>query len=192
MGEVVKIKNMVCQRCILVVNQVFEELHIDTQSVDLGEVHTKGAALTAVQKNELDQRLRSHGFERISDEKGQLLEEIKTLIITTIHHEEQFHLDINWSVFLSEHLNKDYTYLSSLFSSVESMTLEQYIIRQKIEKVKEYLIYNQLSLKEIAFKLGYSSVAHLSSQFKKQTGLTPSKFREMGPVATRKTLDQIQ
>lgn len=192
MTNVIKIKNMVCQRCISVVNQIFDELKLEVVSIGLGEVLLKEDELNANQLKELDERLAENGFERISDEKGQLLEGLKTHIISTIHHQEQFNLNINWSSFLSEKLGKDYAYLSSLFSSVEGITLEQYIIRQKIEKVKEYLIYNQLSLKEIAFKLGYSSIAHLSAQFKKQTGLTPSKFREMRPVASRKTLDNIR
>lgn len=192
MGVVINVKNMVCQRCILVVNQILEKLDLEVQSISLGEVLLRQPKLTPEQIEELDQLLIQYGFERISDEKGRLLESLKTLIISTIHHEEKLNLNINWSDFLADKLNKDYSTLSSLFSSIEGITLEQYIIRQKIEKVKEYLIYNQLSLKEIAYKLGYSSVAHLSAQFKKQTGFTPSKFREMNPGTARHTLDHIQ
>lgn len=190
MSQVVNIKNMVCQRCILVVQQIFDQLGVTPLSVNLGSVILK-SDLSHDKIQQLETLLASQGFERIDDKKGQLLESMKALIIDAIHHHEHFSMNINWSHFLSDELGYDYNYLSSLFSSISGITLEQYIIKQKIEKVKEYLFYDQLSIKEISFKLGYSSVAHLSAQFKKVTGMTPSKFKEAKASDTRKSIDSI-
>lgn len=183
------IKNMVCNRCILVVQQELDKLYIDSCKVTLGEVETT----VEVQKdklNRLEQNLAALGFEMLDDAKQKLIEKMKNIIIQKIHHvrdDEEHH---NFSEILSKALYKDYSYLSSLFSEVEGITIEKYIINQKIEKVKELIIYDELSLSEIAYKLGYSSVAHLSNQFKKVTGLTPSHFRQVGQNK-RKPLDQI-
>ncbi|MEO9850771.1 MAG: AraC family transcriptional regulator [Reichenbachiella sp.] len=191
MSLTINIKNMVCQRCNLVVSQIFSDLGIELLSVDLGQAVVVEDQLSGAKLEALDNALQANGFERIDDKKGGLLERMKTLIIKSIHHQDHFNLSINWSDFLADELNYDYSYLSTLFSSVSGITLEQYIIRQKIEKAKEYLIYGQLSVKEIAFKLGYSSVAHLSTQFKKVTGMTPSRFKSSRPMASRKPLDNI-
>lgn len=184
------IKNMVCDRCILVVNQILHEVGIAPLLVTLGRVRLP-CAPDKSKLEQLDRELLDNGFERIDDKKSQLLEAIKSTVIETIHHNSGFQLQVNWSHHLAEKLGYDYNYLSALFSTVTGVTLEQYIIRQKVEKVKEFLFYDELSVKEIAFKLGYSSVAHLSTQFKKVTGLTPTSFKESRESLSRKPLDGI-
>jgi AraC family transcriptional regulator len=181
------IKNMVCNRCIIVVEQELRKLGIKGGKVTLGELET-----TEIPKSKLEQlrnNLEAVGFELLNNSKQQLIEKIKNIIVKQVHYseEEQQH---NLSDILSKALHKDYSYLSSLFSEVEGVTIEKYLINQKIEKVKEYIIYDELSLSEIAYKLGYSSVAHLSNQFKKVTGLTPSHFKNLGRNK-RKTLDKV-
>jgi AraC-like DNA-binding protein len=190
--EVILIKNMVCQRCIMVVEDIFRQHQITPIAVGLGEIKVNKTELDNEKLNSLDSSLQKLGFERIDDKKSKILEKIKTIVIEAIHHQEQIEMTMNWSDYLSEKMNLDYHYLSSLFSSVSGTTLEQYIIKQKIEKVKEYLIYDELPLKEIAFRLGYSSIAHLSAQFKKVTVLTPSQFKEeRSQITARKTLDAV-
>lgn len=174
---VIYIKNMVCSRCKMVVEQVFQELNLLPEQVLLGEVHLKEAP-TEKQLNTLKLKLESLGFEIIDDKKSKLIDAIKTQIIELIHHRKEA-LHINLSDFLSRQLKHDYSYLSNLFSEKEGITIEKYFITQKIEKVKELLMYDELSLSEIAYQLNYSSVAHLSSQFKKVTGLTPSFFKNL-------------
>ena len=149
-------------------------------------------ALTDDQQHKLDAALVGHGFERIDDRKARLIESIKNKVIQLIHHSDKMNLRVNWSSLLSEEMHYEYNYLSNLFSSVEGITLEQYIIKQKIEKVKELLFYDELNLSEIADKLGYSSVAHLSAQFKKITGFTPSEMKKSRDLdQNRKPLDSI-
>lgn len=185
------IKNMVCPRCIIAVEKLLEENGLKHISITLGTVLLlKEPDQTTL--DELDKSLQVVGFELIDDRKSRILEKMKTLIIQTIHHTDQFDLSINWSSYLSEELGYEYNYLSGLFSSTEGITLEQYIIRQKMEKVKELLIYDELSVKEIASRLGYSNMAHLSSQFKKIIGLTPTAFKKtVKPHLSRKSLDDI-
>ena len=182
------IKNMVCNRCILVVQQELDKLQIDSRNITLGEVETT-TELPKEKVEQLSQNLSALGFELLDNSKQQLIEKIKNIIIKQVHHtqEENNH---NYSEILSKALHKDYSYLSSLFSEVEGITIEKFLINQKIEKVKELIIYDELSLSEIAYQLGYSSVAHLSTQFKKVTGLTPSHFRQVGQNK-RKPLDKI-
>lgn len=181
---------MVCNRCIMVVEQIFNSLDIHPVLTTLGEVKVlEPIAPEELQK--LSDLLKERGFELIDDKKSLLLEKTKSAIIDMIHHHDHFELKVNWSHYLGEKLNVDYTYLSSLFSAISGITLEQYIIKQKVEKVKEYLIYDELTVKEISYKLGYSSVAHLSSQFKKITGLTPTAFKDSRGTPDRKPLDQI-
>ncbi|WP_422359424.1 helix-turn-helix domain-containing protein [Reichenbachiella sp.] len=165
-------------------------MKVEPDVVYLGGV-TLSEGLSKKQQVELDLLLDQNGFERIGDEKSKLLENIKAIVIDNIHHQDHFNLNVKWSDFLAEQLNHDYHYLSTLFSSVTGITLEQYIIKQKIEKVKELLMYDQLSTKEIAFKLGYSSVAHLSAQFKKVTGMTPTVFKQSRQLNQRKSLDSL-
>lgn len=179
---------MVCNRCILVVRQELEKLHIESCNITLGEVETK-TELPKEQIEQLADNLTALGFELLDNSKQQLIEKIKNVIIKQVHHTEEESIH-NYSQILSKTLHKDYSYLSSLFSDVEGITIEKFIINQKIEKVKELIIYDELSLSEIAYKLGYSSVAHLSNQFKKVTGLTPSHFKQVGQNK-RKPLDKI-
>ncbi|HYG18279.1 MAG TPA: AraC family transcriptional regulator [Ohtaekwangia sp.] len=186
------IKNMVCNRCIMVVRQEFEKQGLHPEHVVLGEVTIHEDHLTPGQLEQLDKALTTLGFERIDDRKARLIESIKNKIIQMIHHTDKLKLTVNWSSVLSEEMHLDYNYLSNLFSGVEGITLEQYIIRQKIEKVKELLFYDELNLTEIADRLGYSSVAHLSGQFKKVTGLTPSQLKKSRDIDhNRKPIDSV-
>jgi AraC-like DNA-binding protein len=171
------IKNMVCSRCKMVVKAELEKAGLAPLSVELGEVEIKGELSSHV-LNSLDDNLKHFGFEIIDDRKSRIIEQIKNNIISLIHHSDEL-LNVNLSNYLATKLNLDYGYLSSLFSEVEGGTIEKYLIAQKIEKVKELIMYDELTLSQIANELGYSSVAHLSSQFKKQTGLTPSFYRKL-------------
>jgi len=184
----VYIKNMVCNRCIMVVRQVFEQQGLHPVQVKLGEVELEKAP-TATQLSTIQSQLSTLGFEVLDDHKRKTIEKIRTTIIKLIHQGE---LDEGhkFSELLSRALHKDYSYLSKLFSEVEGITIEKYVILQKIEKVKELLVYDELSLSEIAFRLGYSSVAHLSAQFKKTTGFNPSEFRKLKDHH-RKSLDDV-
>lgn len=171
------IKNMVCHRCVIVVQQELEKLGIKPTSIRLGEVDVSETP-TPEKLSEIRSALSSVGFELIDDRKSKLIEQIKTLIIDVVHR--QIKLKTNLSDYLAEHIGKDYSHLSNLFSEVEGTTIEQYAIHQRIERVKELLVYDELTLSQIAYELGYSSVAHLSNQFKKITGLTPSHFKKIG------------
>lgn len=183
---------MVCNRCIMVVKQELEKEELHPQKLALGEVTITEDHLTETQWQKLDASLVKLGFERIDDRKARLIETIKNKVIQTIHHSGKVDLKFNWSTILSEELHYEYNYLSNLFSSVEGITLEQYIIRQKIEKVKELLFYDELNLSQIASQLGYSSVAHLSSQFKKVTGFTPSEMKKSRNLDhNRRPLDSV-
>lgn len=184
---------MVCNRCIAVVKQQLEQLGLHPEKVALGEVNLAEENLTMDDLKNVDTALGVHGFERIDDRKSRLIEAIKTKVIHLIHHNEPGERKLNWSTILSEELHLEYNYLSSLFSSVEGITLEHYIIHQKIERAKELLFYDELNLTQIADRLGYSSVAHLSAQFKKVTGLTPSELKKSRETeAVRKPLDKVK
>ncbi|MNK01853.1 Transposon Tn10 TetD protein [compost metagenome] len=169
------IKNMVCSRCKMVVRNVFGEAGIVPLNIELGEVELKEEP-AAAQLEQLSTKLQELGFEIIDDRKSKVIEQIKNAIITLVHHSEEAP-KMNLSDILTEKLNYDYTYLSNLFSEVEGLTIEKYLIAQRVEKVKELLRYDQLTLSQIADQLGYSSVAYLSNQFKKQTGLSPSFYK---------------
>ncbi len=170
------IKNMVCPRCISTVQMIFDGLDIDIKSIQLGEVITANKISSGL-KLRLKDKLSEDGFELLEDHNSKIISQIKSLIIDHIHHQSTS-LKINFSTFLSEKLNHEYTSLSKLFSSVEGLTIERFILKQKIEKVKELLFYNEINLSEIAIRMNYSSTAHLSSQFKKETGMTPSAFKK--------------
>ncbi len=188
----VYVKNMVCNRCVSAVAHLFEKQGLVPERVSLGEVVLKEEQLPTDTWKKLDTALEELGFARIDDRKVRLIEGIKNKVIQLIHHSKEVDRKHNWSTVLAEEMHYEYNYLSNLFSSVEGITLEQYIIRQKIEKAKELLFYDELNLSEIASRLGYSSVAHLSAQFKKVTGMTPSelkKNRNMEEV--RKPLDEM-
>jgi len=183
------IKNMVCNRCIMVVKQELENFKLQPKHVGLGEVELLKAPAVN-QLKAFNERLKELGFELLDSQKHRLIEKIKNSLIKIVQSgnvEEHFSI----SVFLSKTLNREYSAVSRLFSEVEGITIEQYFILQKIEKVKEWLVYGEFTLSEISFRLGYSSVAHLSAQFKKITGLTPSHFKKMGNTH-RHFLDQVQ
>lgn len=182
------IKNMVCNRCIMVVQSELEKLNLDVNTVSLGRVDLN-APLQQDEKNKLKNALLPLGFELIDDRKSRIIESIKNIIIDVVHHQDS-EIKINLSDLLSGELRLDYGYLSTLFSEVEGTTIEKYFISQKIEKVKELLVYDELSLSEIAHRLNYSSVAYLSNQFKKVTGLTPSHFKQI-KEQKRKPLDEV-
>ena len=170
------IKNMVCDRCIMVVQNELDKLGLDAKNVKLGEV-TLTKEITPTEKEALVKTLEPLGFEVIDDKKGRIIEKIKNIIIDLVHHQDS-DVKTNLSDVLSDKLHHDYNYLSNLFSEVEGTTIEKYFISQKIEKVKELLLYNELSLSQIADALNYSNVAHLSNQFKKITGFTPTSFKQ--------------
>jgi AraC-like DNA-binding protein len=181
---------MVCNRCIKVVKEELEKLKLDIRSIVLGEVVVKGNVKTlpmAKIKNVLEE----NGFELIEDKRAKLIEQIKLVILKLVRNDEDKKpLEENYSDYLEKEIGQDYHYLSILFSSVENITIEQYIILQKIERAKELLKYGELTLSEIAYKLGYSSVQHLSNQFKKVTGLTASQFKNITGI-NRIPLDML-
>jgi YesN/AraC family two-component response regulator len=168
---------MVCSRCRMAVTSELEKAGIHFLSVDLGEIELKSEP-TSPQLKKLKTGLKDLGFELIDDKKSRLISKIKNEIVKLIHHSEEG-IKTNLSSHLADKLHYDYTYLSNLFSEVEGSTIEKYFIAQRIEKIKELLVYDELTLSEIADKLGYSSVAYLSGQFKKITGLTPSHFKAL-------------
>jgi AraC-like DNA-binding protein len=183
------IKNMVCNRCKMVVKSELEQLGLHPLAVQLGEVEIQEENLLAHQLNATATALAKFGFKLLEDKGTQLVEQVKTSIIDLVHYSNE-PLKINLSAFLSQKLKVDYQSLSTKFSELEHSTIEQFFISQKIEKVKELLSYGEKTLSEIAFYLNYSSVAHLSSQFKKVTAQTPSEFKAM-ETNNRKTLDEI-
>jgi YesN/AraC family two-component response regulator len=167
---------------------ILNELGISYKYVDLGEADLK-TEITSIQIQNLSDKLAVIGFSIINDRKSKIIEIIKNSIIDLIHHSEE-QVKVNISDYLSDKLNLEYNYLSNLFSEIEGTTIEKYYIAQRIEKVKELIVYDELSLNEIAYKLGYSSVAYLSNQFKKVTGLTPSHFKSIKSIK-RNTLDNL-
>ncbi|WP_345156649.1 helix-turn-helix domain-containing protein [Pontibacter saemangeumensis] len=184
------IKNMVCDRCKRVVAEELDKLGYTVLQVGLGEadIASPGGEVDLEQIREV---MQANGFELLDDRKTKLIEQVKLAIIALVHQGEEAALHINTSDYIAEKVGVDYHYLSTLFSSFEGITIEKYLILQRIERVKELLVYNELSLKEIAYMLGYSSVAHLSNQFKKVTGLTPSHFKQL-KTEKRKTIDKVQ
>ena len=172
----------------MAVQNELDQLNLKVNSIQLGEVDLT-EELTLAQKEKLNDALTVLGFEIIDDRKSRIIEQIKNIIIDLVHHLEN-DIQTNLSELLSSQLHHDYNYLSNLFSEVEGTTIEKFFIAQKIEKVKELLVYDELTLSEIAFRLNYSSVAYLSNQFKKVTGLTPSHFRKI-KENRRKPLDKV-
>ena len=171
------IKNMVCIRCKMVVKAELANLGLHYTTVDLGEVEITGD-ISANQIDQLKTALLKSGLELMDDKKSVLIQKIKNIIVELVHYSEE-PLVVKFSEYLSEKLNYDYTYLANLFSEVQGTTIEKFLIAHKIERVKELLVYNELNLTEIAYLMHYSSVAHLSNQFKKITGLTPSHFKQL-------------
>ncbi|KAA3637678.1 MAG: AraC family transcriptional regulator [Bacteroidetes bacterium] len=184
----IHIKNMVCPRCIMAIKEALNELNIPFTKVELGLVYLpKG--LDPGERVELGKKVKALGFELLEPSKAILISTIKTLVIDQIHYSKE-PLSVNFSTFLSERLNYNYHNLSRLFSTVEGITIERFITHQKIERVKELLFYDELTLSEIAYKMNYSSVAYLSSQFKKETGMTPTAFKK-NREPQHKSLDKL-
>ncbi|HRE51165.1 MAG TPA: AraC family transcriptional regulator [Flavitalea sp.] len=179
---------MVCSRCIMAVRNELDKLGLKLKDIRLGEA-TLEREPAAEEKRKLEEALVTLGFQLIDDKKSRLIEKIKNIIIELVHHQDG-EIKTNLSELLSSKLHRDYNYLSNLFSEVEGSTIEKYYIAQKIEKVKELLVYDELSLSEIALRLNYSSVAYLSNQFKKVTGLTPSHFKQV-KENKRQSLDEV-
>ncbi len=165
---------MVSTRCKMVVKDELRRLGLHFIVVDLGEVEIM-EDITSDQRKNLETALRISGLELMEDKKAILIEKIKNVIIEMVHYNDEFPTT-NFSGYLSEKLGHDYTYMSNMFSEIKGITIEQYIIAHKIERVKELLMYEELNLTEISYRMNYSSVAHLSNQFKKVTGLTPTHF----------------
>ncbi|MBT1705919.1 helix-turn-helix domain-containing protein [Chryseosolibacter indicus] len=182
------IKNMVCDRCKMAVQQVLDKNALPYTSVELGEVEL-AQPLNTEQLSKFKEDIETIGFELIEDKTSKIISSIKTSVIDFVRNSDESR-KLKLSVYLAEQLGKDYNYLSSLFSSIEGTTIEQYFIHQKIELVKELIVYDELSLSEIAYKTGYSSIQHLSNQFKKVTGLTPTHFKQV-KENRRKPLDQV-
>jgi AraC-like DNA-binding protein len=186
---IIHIKNMVCDRCIMAVRQQLEAAGLAYKRVQLGQVELAETP-SSDQLESLREGLREWGFELLDDKRSQVVEKIKTAIVSLIHGQDADEFNLKLSAHLQDKLGLDYHYLSTLFSSVEGVTIERYAILQRIEKVKELLMYDEKSLSEIAYQLGYSSVQHLSQQFKKITGLTVSEFKKL-KENKRKPLDSI-
>ncbi len=181
---------MVCDRCKTAVFTELNKIGIEPKSIELGEIDLGSRELDPEELSMLSGNLITQGFELIDNKKSRVIEQIKTFIIEQIHYQNH-RQHIKLSVLLSEGLGYDYNYLSNLFSSIEGITIEQFHIQQKIERVKELLVYDEFSLSEISYQLGYSSVAYLSNQFKKVTGLTPSYFKNLKDSKKRKPLDKL-
>ena len=169
---------MVCLRCIKAVQQAAELSGIKIRNIHLGVLEAEQEELQDKQLEQFDNILINLGFERFDDKKTRLAEKVKMLVIEQIHHSDE-QLNINWSQLITNQLNYEYNYISKLFSTLEGVTIEQFIIRQKIEKIKELLSYDEQSLAEIADRLGYSSTAYLTNQFKKYTGMTPRYYSKL-------------
>jgi AraC-like DNA-binding protein len=182
------IKNMVCPRCIDTVQEICTKLNIKINSIQLGEV-VVNTELSMEQKIEVGEALKARGFELLEDQNSRLINQIKSIVVNQVHHENET-MKVNFSTLLSEQLHHEYTSMSKLFSLVEGITIERFILKQKAERVKEMLFYDELTLTEIAYKMSYSSVAHLSNQFKKETGMTPSEFKKMRKPG-HQSLDQL-
>jgi len=185
----ISIKNMVCNRCIRVVKEDLEEKGWEIESIELGKVSIVGT-LSKKNLKQIDETLRESGFELIGDSQSKIIESVKKYVIEHIHQQPEKPLHQNFSDFLAEKTGMNYNNLSKLFSSTEGITINKYLILQKIERAKELMVYDEKSLGEISFELGYSSIAHLSAQFKKETGLSPTEFKKL-LEPRRKSLDEI-
>ncbi len=179
---------MVSIRCISAVSAILKECKIQPHNTQLGEIEIPDDVSTE-QIKLLDQKLKQAGFELMEDKKAKMIEKTIGVIIDMIHNQEDGP-KVNYSDYISEKLHFDYTYISNVFSHIKGITIQQFIIIHKIERIKELIIYNELSISEIAWKLNYSSAAHLSNQFKKITGLTPSSFKAL-KIRLRKPLEEV-
>ncbi len=181
------VKNMVCGRCIKVITEELTKHNFEFESIELGKIHFK-KPVTGKEKEEIEKILKKEGFELLEAKEEKIINQIKTLIIEHVHYGREKPYYQNFSEFLALNTGMEYSNLSKLFSITERKTIENYIIEQKIERVKELLVYNELTLSEISYDLEYSSPQHLSRQFKQVTGMTPTEFKKIG---IRKKLDTI-
>ncbi len=182
---------MVCDRCILIIKNCLNELSMSPVSVKLGEVDLGQVELAIPELDALKAKIEPLGFALIRDKRAILVEKIKNMIIDFVHGQEQIE-SANIKQYITAELHYDYTYLSNTFSEFEGLSIKQYLINQKIEKIKELLLYDQLSLTEISFRLGYSSLSHLSKQFKKVMNCTPSEFKNNNDISLRRPLDKLK
>ncbi|MBC8053826.1 MAG: helix-turn-helix transcriptional regulator [Sphingobacteriaceae bacterium] len=182
------IKNMVSIRCTMIVKQELSKLGLHFIIVDLGEVEIM-ETISTDQREQIKIALLSSGLELMDDKRSVLIEKIKKIIVEMVHHTDEL-IKVNFSDFLSTKLNHDYTYMANLFSEVQGTTIEQFVISHKVERIKELIIYDELNITEIAWKMNYNSVAHLSNQFKKVTGLSPSHFKKL-KVKRRSPIEDI-
>jgi len=187
--KILYIKNMVCDRCISSVSKILDEYNIGYSGIELGRVMVEMEELDKKTLQKLEKQLLTEGFELIKEKNLELIEQIKALIINKIHYSSG-EFNQNFSEYIEKKLEIDYSRLSRLFSESEGTTIEKFIILQKIERVKELIEYAQLNFSEIAYKVGYSSSAHLAKQFKKQTGYTLTQYKNL-PEKQRKKLDKI-
>lgn len=181
------VKNMVCMRCVRVVRDELEKAGISTGHIELGRVEVSNED---VDLNQVAHILEQNGFELLENRSAMMIEKVKTTLISFIYSEEIEHFEGRVSELLQDAVGKEYSSISSLFSSIEGQTIEKFFIKQKIERAKELMMYDELNLSEISYKLGYSSVQHLSNQFKKCTGMSPTKFKELS-AQKRKPLDKL-
>ena len=185
------IKNMVCARCIRTVSRLASEAGLAAKSVQLGEIQLDASPMP-VQLAAFRKSLEQEGFDLLDDRASRLVEQVKMLVIREIHHAANKKPEgMNFSDFLARETRHDYSHLSRLFSGVQGLTIEKFIIAQKIERVKELLLYDELTLAEIAFQMGYSSPQHLSNQFRQATGMTPTTFKSGHQTHGRKPLDKV-
>jgi len=180
---------MVSNRCKMAVKDELRKLGLHYIVVDLGEVEIM-ENISLAQREQLKIDLLQSGLELMDDKRAMLIEKIKNVIIEMVHHSDEV-IKVNFSEYLSSKLDHDYTYLANLFSEVQGTTIEQFLISHKVERIKELIIYGELNITEIAWKMNYSSVAHLSNQFKKVTGLTPSHFKKL-KVKRRSPIEEIE
>ena len=183
------VKNMVCDRCKLAIQNILDNMAVAAVSISLGEIDLGERSLSEAQLIEFTQHIEAVGFEIISDRKTRLIAQIRESFIELVENAEE--QKVKLSDYLATKLEHDYSYLSHLYSSVEGVTIEQAFILQKIEKAKELLVYDELTLTEIAYRLGYSSVAHLSRQFKQVTGFTPTAFKKLRSNSLRRSIDTL-
>jgi AraC family transcriptional regulator len=183
----IAVKNMVCNRCIKVVKEELTKNNINFTHVDLGKIFISNP-LSSEENNNLKQILKKEGFELVEDKEAIIVNKIKALVIKNIHQGKEKPQNQNFSNYLTSKIGMEYSHISKLFSEIEGNTIEHYIIQQRIERAKEFIIYNELTLSQISYELNYSSPQHLSRQFKQITGLTPTEFKKIG---RRKKLDNI-
>ncbi len=189
MARTLYVKNMVCPRCVMTVESILDRYNIPYKEVKLGQA-ILDQDIDDKLVEEIDNELRKVGFELISDPKKIIVEQIKAVVIEYIRYDTLGNKKVNFSDYLTQRIGKSYSYLSEIFSKSEGKTIERYLILQKIERVKELISYGEMNFSEIAYELNYSSVAHLSRQFKQITGMTLSQFREKA-LSERKSLDQL-